>query len=75
MDKLDFDYIVYDYGKKDPSKAQELFSIENVKKARKFHREIPDTGYNIPASYAIGYIWLSYRTGFLHRLHIQVHKT
>ena len=42
MDKLDFDYIVYDYGKKDPSKAQELFSIENVKKARKFHREIPE---------------------------------
>ena len=42
MDNLDFDYIVYDYGKKDPSKAQELFSIENVKKARKFHREIPE---------------------------------
>ena len=38
MDNLDFDYIIYDYGKKDASKAKELFSIENVKKARRFHK-------------------------------------
>ena len=45
MDNLDFDYIVYDYGKKDASRAKELFSIDNVRKARKFHREIP--GYKM----------------------------
>ena len=45
MDNLDFDYIIYDYGTKDPSKAKELFSIDNVRKARKFHREIP--GYKM----------------------------
>lgn len=45
MDNLDFDYIIYDYGTKDPSRAKELFSIDNVRKARKFHREIP--GYKM----------------------------
>ena len=29
MDNLDFDYIIYDYGRKDTSKAEELFSIDN----------------------------------------------
>ena len=42
---LDFDYIVYDYGKKDAEPAKALFSIDNVRKARKFHREIP--GYKM----------------------------
>ena len=42
---LDFEYIVYDYGKKDAEPAKALFSIDKVRKARKFHREIP--GYKM----------------------------
>ena len=45
MDNLYFDYIIYDYGTKDTSKAKELISIENVRKARKINREIP--GYKM----------------------------
>ena len=45
MENLDFDYIIYDYGTKDSAKSKELFSIDNVMKARKFHREIP--GYKM----------------------------
>lgn len=42
---LDFEYIVYDYEKKDAEPAKALFSIDKVRKARKFHREIP--GYKM----------------------------
>ena len=39
MDNLDFDYIIYDYGKKDTAKAKELFSIDTVRKVRKPNRQ------------------------------------
>ena len=43
--KLDFEFIDYNYGKKDNSKAKELFSIDTARRAINFHREIP--GYKI----------------------------
>ena len=43
--KLDFEFIDYDYGTKDRSRAKELFSIDTARRAINFHREI--TGYKM----------------------------
>lgn len=46
--KNNFKYIIHNNGdlsKKDPSKAQQMFTVDRARDARKFHRQIP--GYNV----------------------------
>ena len=40
-DKLDFEYILKTYDKKDTSPADKLFNVNIARTARNFHRQIP----------------------------------
>ena len=51
---LDFDYIVYDYGKKDQTRAKELFNVDVARRAMKFHRDIP--GYRMTRLVALPHL-------------------
>ena len=51
---LDFDYIVYDYGKKDQTRATELFNVDIARRAMKFHRDIP--GYRMTRLVALPHL-------------------